>query len=82
MSSVLGVLAFELADAELHAISSRAAAFSRVAIERFAGGSEFKFDVLHTGGETGVVHGQGVTSMNGGGTTTMKPGNRREELQA
>jgi len=63
MSSVLGVLAFELAHAELHAISSRATAFSRVAIERFAGGSEFKFDVLHTGGETGVVHGQGVTLM-------------------
>ena len=63
MPGVLGVLAFELAHAELHAISSRATAFSRVAIERFAGGSEFKFDVLHTGGETGVVHGQGVTLM-------------------
>lgn len=62
MPLVLGVFAFQLANTELHAISSRARII-RGATECVTGGSEFKADILDTGGEACIVPGERVTRL-------------------
>ena len=63
MSRVLGVLAFELAHAEFHAVRSGAASFDLVATECLAGGGKFEVELLDAGRQTGIVHEEGVMAM-------------------
>ena len=63
MSRVLGVLAFELAHAELHAVRSGAAAFYLVAIKCLAGGGKLEVELLDAGRQASVVHEEGVMTM-------------------
>ncbi len=53
MTRVLGVFAFQLAHAELHAVS--AGAGFGAARESVAGGGELEIDLGDSGGEAGVV---------------------------
>ena len=62
MSRVLGVFAFELTNAELHAVSSRTRII-RGATEGVIGGGEFKTDILDTGGEACIVPEERVTAL-------------------